>query len=82
MPAARRAAAVAPDTSLLFLVSGAATGFDTFRRAAASFPPEVRRFAVLVDPSRPSRVVEAAGLPVLSVAAPDDLAGLLRWSVR
>ncbi len=79
--AARRAAAVAPDTSLLFLVSGSATGFDTFRRAAASFPPEVRRYAVLVDPAGTSRVVEASGLPVLRVAAKEDLAGLLRWSV-
>ena len=79
--AARRAAAVAPDTSLLFLVSGSATGFDTFRRAAASFPPEVRRYAVLVDPGGTSRVVEASGLPVLRVAAKEDLAGLLRWSV-
>ena len=82
VPEARRAAAVAPDTSLLFLVSGSATGFDTYRRAAASFPPEVRRFAVLVDARGTSRVVEASGLPVLTVAAKEDLAGLLRWSVR
>ncbi|MEO5851762.1 MAG: DUF58 domain-containing protein [Nocardioides sp.] len=80
--AARRAAAVAPDTSLLFLVSGSGTGFETFRRAAVTFPPEVRPYAVLVDRAAPSRVVEAAGLPVLSVQAKEDLAGLLRWSVR
>lgn len=80
--AARRAAAVAPDTSLLFLVSGGGTGFETFRRAAATFAPEVRPYAVQVDPGAPSRVVEAVGLPVLSVRAKEDLAGLLRWSVR
>ncbi|MGI8645756.1 MAG: DUF58 domain-containing protein [Nocardioides sp.] len=82
IPAARRAAAVAPDTSLLFLISGAGTGFETCQRAAASFPPEVRRLAVLIDPTATSRVVEASGLPVLTVAAKEDLAGLLRWSVK
>ena len=33
-------------------------------------------------PRGTSRVVEASGLPVLRVAAKEDLAGLLRWSVR
>ncbi len=80
--AARRAARVAPDTSLVFLVSGSATAYDVFQRAAASFAPEVRRLALRVDPSGTSNVVEAAGLPVLSLAAKADLAGLLRWSVR
>jgi uncharacterized protein (DUF58 family) len=82
VPAARRAEAVAPDTSLLFLVSGSATTFETFQRAAAWFPPEVRRLALLVDPTTTSRVVDAAGLPVLTVADKADLGGLLRWSVR
>ncbi len=80
--AARRAARVAPDASLVFLVSGSATAYDVFQRAAASFAPEVRRLALRVDPTGTSRVVEAAGLPVLSLAAKEDLAGLLRWSVR
>ena len=82
VPAARRAAAVAPDTSLLFLISGSGTSLETLRRAAASFPPEVRGVAVLVDPTTTSRVVDAAGLPVLTVADRADLAGLLRWCVR
>lgn len=79
--AARRASAVAPDTSLLFLVSGSGTDFETFQRAAVTFAPEVRRFAVQVDPGATSRVVETAGLPVLSVQVKEDLAGLLRWSL-
>ena len=80
--AARRAARVAPDTSLLFLVSGSAIGYDELQRAAASYAPEVRRYAIRVDPAATSRVIEAAGLPVLSLATKDDLPGLLRWSVR
>jgi uncharacterized protein (DUF58 family) len=79
---ARRAAGVAPDTSLLFLVSGAPTGYETLQRASASFPPEVRRIAILVDPSARSRVVDVAGLPVLRLAAKEDLGALLRWSAR
>ena len=73
--AARRAARVAPDTSLLFLVSGSAIGYDELQRAAASYAPEVRRYAIRVDPAATSRVIEAAGLPVLSLATKDDLPG-------
>lgn len=80
--AARSAAAAAPDTSLLFLVGGPGTGFPTFERAAASFPPEVRRIAIVVDPATSSRVSEVGTLPVLHLASRDDLAGLLRRSVR
>jgi uncharacterized protein (DUF58 family) len=82
VPAARRAARVAPDTSLLFLVSGSGTPYDDYQRAAASFAPEVRRYALRVDPTETSRVIEAVGLPVVSLATKDDLPGLLRWSVR
>ena len=79
---ARRATNVAPDTSLLFLVGGPQTPFTDVLRAAAAFPPEVRRYAILVEPEGTSRVTEAAGLRVLHVAAKDDLGGILAWSVR
>lgn len=79
---ARHASRLAPDTSLLFLISGTGTAYDGFQRAAASFPHEVRRFAVIVDPSGKARVTEAGGLPVLHLATKDDLGPLLRWSVR
>nr|WP_306442136.1 DUF58 domain-containing protein [Nocardioides agariphilus] len=77
---AHRAAVVAPDTSLLFLVSGGAVDFDDFQRSLTAFPPQVRRFALIVDPSKPSRITETGGLVVVRVADVDDLAGLLRWS--
>jgi uncharacterized protein (DUF58 family) len=79
---AQQAARLALDTSLLFLVSGSATPYETFLRAAAVFPPEVRRFAMIVDPAAGTRVADAAGLPVLRLADKADLGPLLRWSVR
>jgi uncharacterized protein (DUF58 family) len=78
----RRARSVAPDTSLLFLVTGAAAGFAGLARAAAAFGPQVRRIALIVDPSGPSRATEADGIPVLHLSAKQDLPALLRWSVR
>ncbi len=79
---AHRAAVVSPDTSLLFLVSGSAAEFDDFQRAVGPFPPEVRRYVLIVDPSRPSRVTETGGLVVVQVADKADLGALLRWSQR
>ena len=79
--AARRATQVAPDCSLLFLLGGPGTEFTDMLRGAAAFPPEVRRYAILIDPTGTSRVTETSGLPVLHLAAKDDLGALLRWSV-
>jgi hypothetical protein len=73
---------VSPDTSLLFLVGGAATDFENFQRAVAAFPPEVRRYALIVDPSRLSRVTETGGMVVVQIADKADLGALLRWSQR
>lgn len=80
--AASRAAQLAPDTSLLFLLAGTKAPFETFLRASAVFPPEVRRFALVIDPAGRTRVTEAGGLPVLHLAKKEDLGPLLRWSVR
>lgn len=80
--AGRRATVVAPDCSLLFLVGGADTSFTDLLRASAAFPPEVRRFAVVLDPEGTSRVTETGGLPVLHLAAKEDLGGLLLWSLK
>ena len=78
----RQASMLAPDTSLAFFVGGSATEFTDLLRAAAAFPPEVRRFGIVVEPDSTSRVTETGGLPVLHLAAKEDLGGLLRWSVR
>jgi uncharacterized protein (DUF58 family) len=80
--AAQRVAAAAPDTSVVFLLTGALAPFQDLQRAAAAFPPEVRRFALVVDPSTRATVTEVAGLPVLRVPTKEDAPQLLQWSVR
>lgn len=82
VPTVHRAAVVAPDTSLLFLISGPGAPFEDLLRAGAAFGPEIRRIVLIVDPTTTSRASEADGVPVLRLATRDDLAGLLRWSVR
>ena len=82
IPAARKAADIAHDTSLLFLVTGAGAPFEDVLRASASFPPEVRRIGIVVDSSATATVTETGGLTVLRVAAKEDLPGLLHWSAR
>lgn len=79
--AARRASQVAADASVLFLIGGPTSDITDLLRSAAAFPPEVRRYAILVDPGDRSRVTEAGGMPVLHLAAKEDLGGLLQWSV-
>ena len=79
--AARRATQVAPDCSLLFLVGGSGTEFTDLLRGAAAFPPEVRRYAIVIDRNGTSKVTETGGLPVMHLATTADLGGVLRWSV-
>jgi uncharacterized protein (DUF58 family) len=80
--AARRVASASPDTSVVFLLTGALAHFEDLQRASVAFPPEVRRFALVVDPTASPGVVEVAGLPVLQVPTKEDAPALLRWSVR
>lgn len=79
---ANRAAELASDTSLLFLVTGAQAPFESVLRASATFAPEVRRLAIIVDEETTAGVTEAGGLTVLRLASKADLPGLLHWSVR
>jgi hypothetical protein len=79
---AHRAAVVSPDTSLLFLVSGPRADFESFQRAVIAFPPEVRRYALIVDPDKQSRVTETGGLVIVQIGDLSDLGALLRWSQR
>ncbi|HEX6150939.1 DUF58 domain-containing protein [Nocardioides sp.] len=75
------AARMAPDTSLLFLVGGRGTTLEEYLRAASSFAPEVRRYALAIDPTGRSRVTDAGGMPVLHLAELSELAAVLRWSL-
>jgi hypothetical protein len=79
---ANKAAEIASDTSLLFLITGAQAPFESVLRASATFAPEVRRLAIIVDAEATAGVTEAGGLSVLRLATKADLPGLLHWSVR
>jgi uncharacterized protein (DUF58 family) len=74
---APRAAGMAPDTSLLLLVTGRHPGFGALHRAAAHFPPEARRLALRIDPAAPVGVQSAGPLTVLSLQRLADLPPLL-----
>lgn len=76
------ASRTAPDTSLLFLLSGTGLEFAQAQRASVAFGPEVSRYAIRADCTSPAAVQETNGLPVLSLPSLDALPGLLRWVVR
>jgi uncharacterized protein (DUF58 family) len=73
-----RAAHLAPDTSVVLLVTGANTPFVALRRAALHFAPEVNKIALRIDPSRPAGISAAGGVTVLSLSTLADLPALLR----
>ncbi|MEJ7832346.1 MAG: DUF58 domain-containing protein, partial [Nocardioides sp.] len=72
---ANRAARIASDTSLLFLLTGTGAPFESVLRASAAFAPEVRRIAIIVDANATAGVSEAGGLSVLRLATKEDLPG-------
>ena len=76
------AARLAVDTSLLFIISGSELGYQHVQRACLAFGPEVRRYAIRVAPETSAAVMEAGGLPVLTVPTLEALPSVLRWSVR
>lgn len=80
--AAGAAAELAPDTSLLLVVTGARAGFEAMQRAAAQFPSEVARYVVQVDPRQRTRRTDSGSVPVLGLQRLDDLPALLHGSVR
>ncbi|KRC54963.1 hypothetical protein ASE19_05805 [Nocardioides sp. Root79] len=79
--AAGRAARLAPDTSLLFLVAGPHTDFVQLQRAANQFPIDVTTVAMRVDAELAPSLRTAGDLPLLSLGRLDQLPALLRWGV-
>jgi len=65
--AAERMQRLSPDTSIAVLVTGAETGMVALRTAANRFGPDVRAFAVRVDPSVPADMAQARRLLVVTV---------------
>ena len=78
---ASRGNMLAPDTSVLFLITGPHTDFITLQRAAAQFPVDVGKIAVRVDHEAGSSLRRAGDLPVLTLANLAELPALLRWGL-
>lgn len=72
---------LAPDTSVLFLVTGPHTDFLTLQRAAAQFPIETTKVALRVDSEAQPSLRSAGDLPLLTLARLEELPALLRWGL-
>jgi uncharacterized protein (DUF58 family) len=75
---ARRANRIAPDASLVLLVTGSRTTYADLRRAANEFPVEVRVIALKVEPEKPTGLRHNQGLTVLSLQSLAELGNLMR----
>ncbi|HSX67380.1 DUF58 domain-containing protein [Nocardioides sp.] len=78
---AGRGSRLAPDTSLVCLVTGPHAPFTTLQRAAAHFPIEVGTIAMVVDPTASASLKSVADLPLLTLGALSELPGLLKWGL-
>lgn len=80
--AAATAAALAPDTSELFVITGPRRPFVELQRAASQFGPEVRTVVIVVDGAAERGIRPAGGLTVLTVDTLDRLRQVLAAGVR
>jgi uncharacterized protein (DUF58 family) len=78
---AGRGAGLAPDTSVVFLVTGPHTDFVTLQRAAAQFPIEVGKVGLRVDSSSRPSLRSAGDLPLLTLGRLEELPTLLKWGL-
>lgn len=78
---AGRGARLAPDTSLVCLVTGPHAPFTTLQRAGAHFPIEVGKIAMIVDPTASASLKSVADLPLLTLGTLSELPGLLKWGL-
>jgi uncharacterized protein (DUF58 family) len=78
---AAQASRVAPDTSVVFLVTGPGTEYLTLQRAAGQFGVETGRVALRVDSTKRPGLRSSGDLPVMTIAALDQLSLVLRWGL-
>ncbi|MGH3151739.1 MAG: DUF58 domain-containing protein [Streptosporangiaceae bacterium] len=74
---AGRAVRLAPDTTVLMLVTGSVIPFGALRAAAIYFGPDVRVIAIRAEPDAPPGVSRSGEMTVLAVRALSDLPLLL-----
>lgn len=78
---AGRGARLAPDTSVVFLVTGPNTDFVTLQRSAAQFPVEVGKVGLRVDSTSRASLRSAGDLPLLTLGRLEELPSLLKWGI-
>lgn len=78
---AARGSQLAPDTSVVFLITGPNTDFLTLQRAAAQFPIEAGKVAVRIDGESGAGLRRVGDLPLLTFGRLDELPGVLRWGL-
>jgi uncharacterized protein (DUF58 family) len=74
-------ARLAPDTSVVFLITGPGSDYRSLQRAASQFGIETGRVAVRVDSTANPGLRADADLPVLTITRLDELAGALNWGL-
>lgn len=75
--AATRAAAAAPDATLVVIVTSAKHGYGDLRVAASVFSPEVRKVVLRVDPAERTARAASTAFTVLTLRRLSDLPVLL-----
>lgn len=78
---AARAVQLAPDTSVVFLITGPNADFVSLQRAAAQFPIEVTKVALRIDSTSRASVRTAEDLPLLTLSRLEELPTLLKWGI-
>jgi uncharacterized protein (DUF58 family) len=71
------AMALAPETSVLLLVTGSATGLDVVARATVGVPADTRVVVLRAAPDEPAGVVRQHGHDVVTVGLLAELPGLM-----
>jgi uncharacterized protein (DUF58 family) len=78
---AGEAARLAPDTSVVFLVTGPHPDYRTLQRAARQFSVDVGAVAVVVDGTASASLRTVGDISTLTLGRLEELPALLRWGI-
>lgn len=78
---AARGTRLAPETSLVLLVTGPEPGYLTLQRAASQFGVDTGRIALRVDSAKDAGIRRSGDMPVLTISRLDELGRALNWGV-
>ena len=75
------AARLAPDTSVVFFITGPESDYRTLQRAGSQFGVETGRVALRIDSVATPGLRANADLPVLTISQLDELPAALNWGL-